>query len=72
MAGVSGPWLCADIEELHAQGVEKFIIFGNCGVLDSSIEDCSIIIPTLAYREEGSSYHYVEADDYIKIKETLN
>ena len=27
MAGVSGPWIAADIEELHAQGVEKFIIF---------------------------------------------
>ena len=67
MAGVSGPWLCADMEELHAQGVEKFIIFGNCGVLDSSIEDCSIIIPTLAYREEGSSYHYVEDSDSIEM-----
>ncbi|MDD4734363.1 MAG: hypothetical protein PHU05_05945, partial [Bacilli bacterium] len=60
MAGVSGPHICADIEELSAQGVEKFIIFGNCGVLDSNIEDCSIIIPTKAFREEGSSYHYVE------------
>ncbi len=65
MAGVSGAWLCADIEELYAQGVEKFIIFGNCGVLDSKIEDCSIIIPTLAYREEGASYHYVEESDAI-------
>ena len=65
MAGVSGAWLCADMEELHAQGVEKFIIFGNCGVLDSKIADCSIIIPTLAYREDGASYHYVEESDTI-------
>ena len=67
MAGVSGAWLCADIEELHAQGVEKFIIFGNCGVLDSKIEDCSIIIPTLAYREDGASYHYIEESDTIEM-----
>ena len=67
MAGVSGAWLCADMEELHAQGVEKFIIFGNCGVLDSKIEDCSIIIPTLAYREEGASYHYIEESDTIEM-----
>ena len=67
MAGISGPWICADIEELHAQGVEKFIIFGNCGVLDSKIEDCSIIIPTLAYREEGISYHYYEESDTIEM-----
>lgn len=65
MAGVGGPSISADIEELHAQGVEKFIIFGNCGVLDSKIEDCSIIIPTKAFREEGCSYHYVEASDMI-------
>ena len=62
MAGVSGVWTSADIEELHAQGVEKVVIFGNCGVLDSKIEDCSIIIPTLAYREEGTSYHYIDDD----------
>ena len=67
MIGVSGAWACADIEELHSQGVEKFIIFGNCGVLDSSIEDCSIIIPTMAYREEGASYHYVEESDTIEM-----
>lgn len=67
MAGVSGPWISADMEELHMQGVEKFIIFGNCGVLDSKIEDCSIIIPTKAFRDEGTSYHYQEASDMIDI-----
>lgn len=67
MAGVSGPWISADIEELHTQGVEKFIIFGNCGVLDKNIEDCSIIIPTMAFREDGASYHYVEESDTIEV-----
>ena len=67
MAGVSGPWISSDIEELRAQGVEKFIIFGNCGVLDSSIEDCSIIIPTKAFRDEGTSYHYQEESDTIEL-----
>lgn len=67
MAGVGGPTISSDMEELHAQGVEKFIIFGNCGVLDSSIEDCSIIIPNMAYREEGTSYHYVEESDTIEV-----
>ena len=67
MAGIGGPMISADIEELHAQGVKKFIIFGNCGVLDSSIEDCSIIIPTKAFRDEGTSYHYVESSDIIDV-----
>ena len=67
MAGVSGPWISADMEELHMQGVEKFIIFGNCGVLDSKIDDCSIIIPTKAFRDEGASYHYAPESDMIDI-----
>ena len=67
MAGVSGPWISADIEELRAQGVEKFIIFGNCGVLDSSIEDCSIIIPTKGFRDESTSYHYLPESDTVEI-----
>ena len=67
MAGVGGPAIARDIEDLHVQGVKKIIILGNCGVLDSSIEDCSIIIPNLAYREEGTSYHYVEESDTIEV-----
>ena len=64
-AGVSGPWISADIEQLSKQGVEKFIIFGNCGVLDSKIEDCSIIIPTKGFRDEGTSYHYLPESDAV-------
>lgn len=64
-AGVSGPWISCDIEQLSKQGVEKFIIFGNCGVLDSKIEDCSIIIPTKGFRDEGTSYHYLPESDTI-------
>ena len=67
MAGVGGSFISADIEELHKQGVEKFIIFGNCGVLDRTIEDCSIIIPTKGFRDEGVSYHYVPESDMIDI-----
>ena len=67
MAGVGGPHICDDIEELHAQGAEKFIIFGNCGVLDSKIEDCSIIIPTKAFSDEGTSQHYVPDSEEIDV-----
>ena len=58
--GVGAPVAVCDIEDMHVMGVEKFIIFGNCGVLDSSIEDCSIIIPNKALRDEGTSFHYME------------
>lgn len=67
MAGISGPWISSDIEELSFNGVDTFIIFGNCGVLDKSIEDCSIIIPNKAFRDEGTSYHYLPDSDFIEL-----
>lgn len=69
MASVSAPMISGDIEELHANGVNTFIIYGNCGVLDRTIEDCSIIIPTKAFRDEGISYHYQEASDDIEMNQ---
>ncbi len=57
--GVGAPMAAGDIEDMHSFGVKKFIVFGNCGVLDSSIDDCGIIIPNKALRDEGTSFHYM-------------
>ena len=46
----------------------KFVVFGGAGCLDKEIVHGKIMIPTEAYRDEGMSYHYAEASDYIKIK----
>ena len=70
MASVGASHMAADIEELAYNGVKKFIIFGNCGVLDKTIPDCGIIIPTKAYREEGTSYHYILGDEPIILSDT--
>lgn len=67
LAGISGPLISADIEELNVNGVDTFIIFGNCGVLDKRIEDCSIIIPNKAFRDEGISYHYLPDSESIEL-----
>ena len=67
MIGVGAPVAAGDLEDIHAMGVNKFIVFGNCGVLDKNIEDCSVIIPTEAIRDEGISYHYAKASDTIKV-----
>lgn len=49
-------------------GATKFIFFGSCGMLVDTIRQTDVIIPTSAYRDEGFSYHYMEATDYITIK----
>lgn len=69
LAGISGPWISQDIEELNINGVDTLIIFGNCGVLDRNIEDCSIIIPNKAFRDEGTSYHYLPDSEYLEMND---
>jgi len=57
----------AVLEELISKGGKKFVFFGACGSLSSDIPAGSIVIPTAAYRDEGVSYHYMPAGDYVKI-----
>lgn len=48
----------------------KFIVFGSCGILDENKCSGKIIIPTEAYRDEGFSYHFEKAADYIEISKS--
>lgn len=64
-AYVGAPGCVSLLEDLYALGVEKVVLFGTCGVLDASIQDCSIIIPDSAIRDEGTSYHYAPPADEI-------
>lgn len=55
------------LEEVIAKGGKKILFFGSCGSLDKEITAGQLIIPVEAYRDEGTSYHYAPASDYIKI-----
>lgn len=66
MLDVGGSGAGAQLEELFVLGVEKVIVYGSCGVLYEDIEDCSIIIPNAAVRDEGMSYHYAPPSDEIE------
>ena len=64
---VGEPLCVAQYEDIMAMGSRRLILLGNCGVLDKTIEDCGIIIPVKAIRDEGTSYHYAEPSDMIDI-----
>ena len=66
MSRVGAPACIVQYEELFAMGLEKVVVFGTCGVLDSKIDDLAIIIPNGAIRDEGTSYHYMKASDEVK------
>lgn len=67
MAYVGAAGCVGDLEELFVAGVEKLVLFGTCGVLDKSVRDCDIIIPTAALRDEGASFHYAPPSDEIEV-----
>ena len=49
-------------------GARSVIMFGSAGALDDEQTNGKYVIPTAAYRDEGMSYHYAPASDYIDIK----
>lgn len=69
MSRVGGPACSATYEEIMEMGLEKLVMFGNCGVLKKEIQDLAIIVPTSAIRDEGTSYHYVKASDEIAVNQ---
>ncbi len=66
---VGAPACAMNFEDVVALGAKNFLLVGCCGCLDSEMEDCSIIIPTSAIRDEGTSYHYMEESEEVQIDE---
>ena len=64
LSRVGAPTCVAGLEEVIAMGARKVLLFGNCGILDGRVDD-KIILPTSAVRDEGTSYHYLEAADEV-------
>ncbi len=65
---VGAPAAAASIEDTRSVfSTDKYILFGGCGCLDREIARGKVMIPTAAYRDEGTSYHYAPPSDYIDI-----
>ena len=69
--GVGAPLAAGLFEELIALGGKQFLCCGGAGVLIDKELGC-LIVPNEGVRDEGTSYHYVEASRTIKVnKNTL-
>ena len=64
---MGAPMAAGEMEELIARGVKKFIFFGSCGTLSKEIESGAFILPEAAFRDEGTSYHYLPASDFVEV-----
>ena len=67
MTVVGGAATVALMEEALAMGAKRVLIFGACGVLDGRLTAGRFILPTAAYRDEGTSYHYMPASDFVDV-----
>ena len=66
---VGAPVTAVLLQEIgHIFSCRRFVLFGSCGGLDRTIPPGKLIVPTHAYRDEGTSYHYAPPADYIEIK----
>ena len=64
-----GSVLCAGniAECAHITGATKFVMFGSCGTLDDKATKGKFVIPAEAYRDEGTSYHFMPPSDFVRI-----
>ncbi len=67
LSPLGGPASAGMLEEIIAKGAERVLFFGTCGALDNARTDGKLVVPTAAYRDEGTSYHYLPASDFLEI-----
>lgn len=66
---VGAPACVGSVEDsLAAIRTRTYIVFGGAGCLDREIARGKVMVPTEAYRDEGTSYHYMPASDYVRVK----
>ena len=58
---IGGPVVAGFMEEFRIRGVIRFVAIGYAGSL-SPLTAGNIIVPTQAYRDEGTSWHYAPHD----------
>ena len=66
---VGAPACVATVEDTLSEiRTDRYVVFGGAGCLNKEIAHGKVMIPTEAYRDEGTSYHYAPASDYITVR----
>lgn len=61
--GIGAPAAAAMLEELIAFGVKAFVSIGTAGALVPGLRPGDVVLCSGALRDEGVSYHYMEASE---------
>lgn len=66
---IGAPACVGTVEDSFAViNTKRYVVFGGAGCLDKEIVHGKVMVPTEAYRDEGTSYHYAPPSDYIEVK----
>ncbi len=65
---IGAPATAIFMERAIALGGNKFLFFGSCGGIAPEIKSGQLIVPTSAFRAEGTSSYYLPYSDYIEMK----
>ena len=60
---IGAPYAVMILETLLAWGAQKILFYGWCGSISANMEIGTILIPTGAYIDEGTSRHYSSESD---------
>lgn len=64
---VGAPAAASAIEELIVCGIENIVAYGICGTL-TDIPTRNLVVPDVAFRDEGTSYHYAPPSESVDVK----
>lgn len=67
LSPVGAPTTVALMEQAMVMGAKRFVVFGTSGALTAEVGAGGVIVPTMAYRDEGTSYHYAPDSDYMTV-----
>jgi uridine phosphorylase len=62
---IGGPYAVLVAEQLAASGVRVILGLTSAGQVSPGLEIPSLVIPTAAIRDEGTSYHYLPAAERV-------
>lgn len=71
LEALGGPLAAWGLETLVGLGVRQVVVLGSVGVLPRDIGRGELILPSTAIREEGTSYHYLPADQAARASPRL-
>lgn len=66
------PYAAADLEFLISAGARQILFVNGAGSLRPDVPVGSILVPGVLVREEGTSFHYMLAEDVLHTDERLN